>query len=76
MRSPPEPHLHGPKKISDVRQIAIPKELMEDMGLKVGDPLFLLAWQGCILLLSEQSVIGELDRFTSALARMGLGKNR
>ena len=48
-------------KISDKGQIAIPKEIREDIGIKKGDELVLLQMNGMILLEKSQNLMRHLN---------------
>jgi bifunctional DNA-binding transcriptional regulator/antitoxin component of YhaV-PrlF toxin-antitoxin module len=66
-RSQEDRRVYGPRRISEARQVALPKELMEEMGIEVGDSLFILAWREHLLLVREDEVARELDRLFAPL---------
>lgn len=68
MKGPSQQRAYGPRRVSDSRQIALPKELMDEMGMEPGDGLFLLAWRGRLMLVEEAEVIGRLDDLFQILA--------
>lgn len=66
MRGPSRPRPFGPKKVSSTRQIALPKELMVELGISSGDNVYLVAWNGRVLLVTEDALSVRLETLFTA----------
>lgn len=68
MSQPSGPRLYGPKRIPQSRQVAIPKELMKEIGWTEGKELYFLAWKGRVLLVPDTELGQHIERLYRELA--------
>lgn len=67
-KDPRTPKIYGPKRIPPSGQIALPKELMRELDLGEGANVYLLVWQGRLLVLREADVGPSLESLWQELA--------
>jgi hypothetical protein len=50
------PRLFGPKRVPPNGQIQLPKELMEHAGIQPDANVYLIGWQGRVLVMREEEL--------------------